>query len=115
MTTANEAWAQAHEVLEPRISGVVQVENEVMEAMTVFSHQLLHIATYLAVVTPPSRELSLALTKLEETRFWSMAAISRNGLQEYDEEPAADAVTGDADEPDVPGIKLTVLPGGLVN
>ena len=115
MATANEAWAKAHEVLEPRISGVVKVEDEVMEAMTVFSHQLLHIATYLAVVTPPSRELSLAFTKLEETRFWSMAAISRNGLQAYDEEPAAEGEqpAGEENQTDYP--KLTVLPGGLVN
>lgn len=27
---------------------------------------------------PPSRELSLALTKLEETLFWANAAIARN-------------------------------------
>ena len=28
---------------------------------------------------PPSRELSLALTKLEEAVFWANAAIARNG------------------------------------
>jgi hypothetical protein len=29
---------------------------------------------------PPSRERSLAATKIEEAMFWANAAISRNGL-----------------------------------
>lgn len=37
-------------------------------------------ATALVVMhhTPPSREQSLALTKLEEAMFWANAAIARN-------------------------------------
>ncbi len=35
-------------------------------------------ASSLEGVCPPSRELSLALTKLEEAMFWANAAIARN-------------------------------------
>jgi hypothetical protein len=35
-------------------------------------------ANYLACVCPDSRELSLAITKLEEVVFWSNASIARN-------------------------------------
>lgn len=38
----------------------------------------LEFATLLATNCPPSRELSLALTKLEEVSFWSNASIARN-------------------------------------
>lgn len=36
------------------------------------------LATDLCQRCPPSRELSLALTKLEEAVFWANAAIARN-------------------------------------
>lgn len=36
------------------------------------------MATQLCFACPPSRELSLALTKLEEAVFWANAAIARN-------------------------------------
>lgn len=35
------------------------------------------LADYLSDVCPPSRELSLATTKLEEAMFWANAAIAR--------------------------------------
>ena len=38
----------------------------------------LGLATLLRQNCPPSRELSLALTKLEEVMFWCNAAIARN-------------------------------------
>lgn len=38
----------------------------------------LALATDLLHRCPPSRELSLALTKLEEVMFWANAAIARN-------------------------------------
>ena len=34
-------------------------------------------AMYLVDAVPPSRELSLALTKLEEAAFWANAAVAR--------------------------------------
>ena len=36
------------------------------------------LAILIAGNAPPSRELSLALTKLEEVVFWANAAIARN-------------------------------------
>lgn len=39
---------------------------------------LLNVAAGLHVMCPPSRELSLALTKLEEAGFWANASIARN-------------------------------------
>jgi hypothetical protein len=35
-------------------------------------------ATMLISFCPPSRELSIALTKVEEASFWANAAIARN-------------------------------------
>lgn len=40
--------------------------------------QAKHYAAYIMDVCPPSRERSLALTKLEEVAFWAIAAIARN-------------------------------------
>ena len=37
-----------------------------------------NFAMLLKQVTPPSREQSIALTKLEEVCFWANAAIARN-------------------------------------
>jgi hypothetical protein len=37
-----------------------------------------HVAFNLTELCPPSRELSLALTKLEEAIMWANAAIARN-------------------------------------
>jgi hypothetical protein len=39
---------------------------------------LANAASFLTHNCPPSRELSLALTKLEEVMFWANAAIARN-------------------------------------
>lgn len=40
---------------------------------------MLHDAAHrLLTLCPPSRELSLALTKLEEAMFWANASIARN-------------------------------------
>lgn len=36
------------------------------------------LAEFLDLMCPPSRELSLAMTKLEEAIFWANAAIARN-------------------------------------
>jgi len=36
------------------------------------------LAKFFCRLCPPSRELSLALTKLEEAVFWANAAIARN-------------------------------------
>lgn len=38
----------------------------------------LELAHHIATETPPSREQSVALTKLEEVMFWANAAIARN-------------------------------------
>jgi hypothetical protein len=40
--------------------------------------QILQLAEYVCMNTPPSREQSLAITKLEEAMFWANAAIARN-------------------------------------
>lgn len=36
------------------------------------------MAAYLVMVCPPSRELSLALTNIEQAVFWANAAIARH-------------------------------------
>jgi hypothetical protein len=38
----------------------------------------LEFAQWLDTVAPSSRELSVAITKLEEAVFWSNAAVARN-------------------------------------
>jgi long-subunit acyl-CoA synthetase (AMP-forming) len=40
--------------------------------------QAKQFAAYILATTMPSREQSLALTKLEESVFWANAAIARN-------------------------------------
>lgn len=40
------------------------------------------LAIVLQVRCPPSRELSLALTKLDEVVFWANAAIARNEVRD---------------------------------
>lgn len=39
---------------------------------------LLNVARHFSEACPQSRELSLAITKLEEAMFWANAAIARN-------------------------------------
>jgi hypothetical protein len=41
-----------------------------------------HLARIMMNLCPPSRELSLALTKLEEAIMWSNSAIARNEQNE---------------------------------
>jgi len=48
------------------------------ERYTRVRSELKEVATILAYHCPPSRELSLAFTKLEEAMFWANAAIARN-------------------------------------
>lgn len=40
--------------------------------------EVLNLAAFIECRCPPSRELALALTKLEEAVFWANAAIARN-------------------------------------
>lgn len=48
------------------------------ERYTVLRGEAKGLATRILALTPPSREQSLALTKLEEAIFWANAAIARN-------------------------------------
>lgn len=41
-------------------------------------HMHLVLAQHVVKATPPSREQSLAITKIEEAMFWANAAIARN-------------------------------------
>lgn len=41
-------------------------------------HNAKSLGSYLCAHCPPSRELSLAITKLEECVMWANAAIARN-------------------------------------
>lgn len=45
----------------------------------------LAFARFLLIMTPESREQSLAITKLEESMFWANAAVARNevGAETY--------------------------------
>jgi hypothetical protein len=51
-------------------------QSEVYEHVRDMAHDF---AKHLVNVCPPSRELSLAITALEESVFWSNAAIARHG------------------------------------
>lgn len=52
--------------------------NEVIEAHEFIRKEAKHLAHELVEHCPYSRELSLALTSLEETMMWANAAIARN-------------------------------------
>ena len=52
-------------------------------------------AKHLAELCPPSRELSLAMTKLEEARMWANAAIACNQSELPADVPAEDEVLDD--------------------
>ncbi len=45
---------------------------------SVLSGRFLVVASTVRDVCPPGRELSLALTHLEEAKFWASAAVARN-------------------------------------
>jgi len=53
------------------------------------------LASMLNTHCPPSRELSLAMTKLEEAVLWANASIARNEAADESGEPDE---TGDPDE-----------------
>lgn len=48
------------------------------EKYTKIRQQTAYLASDLVTLCPPSRELSLALTNLEQAVFWANAAIARN-------------------------------------
>jgi hypothetical protein len=49
-----------------------------VEKYTVLRDRAKDLADLIVEIMPPSREQSLALTKLEETIMWANAAIARN-------------------------------------
>lgn len=51
-----------------------------------FRNDARRLASTIVLVLPESRELSLALTKLEEAVFWGNAACARHGLNEPSKE-----------------------------
>ena len=48
------------------------------EKYTKLRYEAKNLANLLTALCPESRELSLALTKLEEVVFWANASIARN-------------------------------------
>lgn len=54
------------------------VSIEQINKMADLRQKFYYLASFCSSQTPQSRELSLALTKLEEAMFWVNAAISRN-------------------------------------
>lgn len=71
----------------PRPEDVKRIANDFIGHSPTDEHQLgrfvavrdfaHNFASYLLTVCPPSRELSLALTNLEQTMFWANASIAR--------------------------------------
>lgn len=62
-------------------------ENEVIaDALDVLTDGFIHLSHRVAQVTAPSREQSLALTKLEEASMWAKAAVARH--QDLAREPS---------------------------
>lgn len=53
-------------------------KNDQTKRYQVIRSKALEVATFLDENCPESRELSLALTKLEECVFWANASIARN-------------------------------------
>lgn len=53
-------------------------KDDQVERYTQIRQMGLAFSTEIAYLTPPSREQSLALTKIEEAEFWANAAIARN-------------------------------------
>lgn len=50
----------------------------VADMMSNIRELMINVGERLEIALPPGRELSLALMKLEECCFWSIAAIARN-------------------------------------
>lgn len=57
----------------PPVAGQAELYQEIRSTALAF-------ATQLVEKCPPSRELSLALTHLEEVAFWANASIARNQI-----------------------------------
>lgn len=70
---------------EPRVEAQIErafgyhsLKDDQPERYVLIREQAKHLAQLIAAQTPPSREQSLALTKLEEAVMFTNAAIARN-------------------------------------
>ena len=63
---------------EKRLTLYPPVNDKVSRKMDRIRKELIHLGEFLEEELPQGRELSLALTKLEELTFFSIAAIARN-------------------------------------
>jgi hypothetical protein len=69
------------EMMEARITNDFtyhKPKNEQAERYESMREKARHLAFIICENTPPSREQSLALSRLEEAIFWANAAIARN-------------------------------------
>lgn len=57
-----------------------EVKGDEAERMNLVAAACLHMAGIFVAICPDGRELSLALTKLEEVETWAMNAIHRGSL-----------------------------------
>ena len=80
------------------------------------------LAIQIVLQTPPSREQSLALTKLEEAIFWANAAIARNEVEPQEKPqpveasvPPPQTQVAEANEVDKPGVSPNEPTEGAAN
>lgn len=69
-------------------------------------YELRMLALRLVRLCPPSEEMNIALTSLQEAMFWSTAAIARNEAPPQNVEPAAAAATSTCPDP----VEVTIAP-----
>lgn len=72
---------EQHDELETRFTYVAPTEGQIPKFQKI-RHDALELARVISDSTPPCREQSLAITKLEEAVMWANAAIARRGLGE---------------------------------
>ena len=88
MATFLEQFDAAEADAEKRLLPVQVDDLKTLEEIDALTYTYVSLATTLIMETPPSRELSLALTALEESKFWAVRAICLNGIRTLDDYPS---------------------------
>jgi hypothetical protein len=78
MNTKYQATQRTHELIERNFTFIPKARPDQTERYKLLREKGKELATFFAFVAPESRELSLALTNLEQALMWAANAIARN-------------------------------------